>query len=561
MATSITLRATKGSPLTHAEVDQNFLNLQETADAAADAVAAIGGKANASAIGISDSASNLGTFTGSTISSNTNVKTALQELETAVEAASGPAATKAEASALGVAASALNLGTFTGTTIPDNQTAKQALQALETSHETHVDLLNNTVSPQSSAAYNKLLKRKYLIDDYIPSSLWAGIRNGTNTMPLDSYLALAAADLDGTKLIISEGTFLHAATWDLKGRTAFEIEGGNPQAVLFKPSFLTGDVIDVGSASAGALSGAHIHGIGVNSTTARTSGSFIRARNITSFHFENFWLAGQANGVEIGAGVVKSTVGGAGIARIINPTATTGLAVLVTGGTLITLQNLLIEGNQTTQALGAIKLTNVSDIGIKDCSATYSRDAFILEPGVGETVEQVWTRDNTWDSGSGSGMVFRGSGTIRVFTSTDDWSATNGARGVWLQTGPTIQDVRFKGLESYNNAQEGVLAEKCGGWFSISDATVAGNSTSLANANDGVRIIPGASAVERFRISGVRSGVTGQFTNVQRYGIRVDAGTATTYSIQGCDTDGNGTGGLSDAGTASIAKSVTANVP
>lgn len=424
-----------------------------------------------------------------------------------------------------------------------------------------VDLLNNTVSPQSSAAYNKLLKRKYLIDDYIPQNLWAGIRDGTNATPLDSYLALAAADLDGTKLIISEGTFLHAATWDIKGRTAFEIEGGNPQAVLFKPNFLTGDVIDVGSASAGTLSGAHIHGIGVNSTTARTSGSFIRARNITSFHFENFWIAGQANGVEIGTGVVKSTVGGAGIARIIDPTGTTGLAILVTGGTLITLQNLLIEGNQTTQALGAIKLTNVSDIGIKDCSATYSRDALILEPGVGETVEQVWTRDNTWDSGSGTGMVFRGAGTIRVFTSTDDWTGTNGARGVWLKTGPTIQDVKFKGLEAYNCAQEGVLAENCQGWFALTESTVAGNSTSLANANDGVRIVPGASNVSKFRIAGVRSGVTGQFTNAQRYGIRVDAGTATTYSIQGCDTDGNGTGGLSDAGTASILKSVTANVP
>lgn len=417
------------------------------------------------------------------------------------------------------------------------------------------------VAPQSAAAYNKLLKRKYLIDDYIPQNLWAGIRNGSNTTPLDTYLTAAAADMDGTKLIISEGTFLHAATWDIKGRTAFEIEGGNPQAVLFKPSFLTGDVIDIGSATAGVLSGAHIHGIGVNSTTARTSGSFLRMRNITSVHFENFWMAGQACGVEVGSGIVKSTIGGAGIARIINPTDTTGLGILVTGGTLITLQNLLIEGDSGAQGLGAIKLTNVSDIGIKDCTATYSRDALIVEPGGGETVEQVWTRDNTWDSGSGTGMVFKGSGTIRVFTSTDDWSATNGARGVWLKTGPTIQDVKFKGLESYNNAQEGLLAENCQGWFALTDSTVAGNSTSLANANDGVRIVPGASAVSKFRIAGVRSGVTGQFTNAQRYGIRVDAGTATTYTIQGCDTDGNGTGGLSDAGTASVTKSVTANVP
>jgi len=35
MTTSITLRATKGSALTHSEVDANFTNLQTTADAAA----------------------------------------------------------------------------------------------------------------------------------------------------------------------------------------------------------------------------------------------------------------------------------------------------------------------------------------------------------------------------------------------------------------------------------------------------------------------------------------------------------------------------------------------
>ena len=34
MTTSITTRAGKGSPLTHAEVDANFTNLQTTADAA-----------------------------------------------------------------------------------------------------------------------------------------------------------------------------------------------------------------------------------------------------------------------------------------------------------------------------------------------------------------------------------------------------------------------------------------------------------------------------------------------------------------------------------------------
>jgi hypothetical protein len=86
MTTTITLRSVKGSPLTHQEVDDNFSNLKETADNALDAVAGIGGKANASAIGVDDSASNMGTYTGSTIPDNGTVKQNIQSLETAVEA-------------------------------------------------------------------------------------------------------------------------------------------------------------------------------------------------------------------------------------------------------------------------------------------------------------------------------------------------------------------------------------------------------------------------------------------------------------------------------------------
>ena len=86
---------------------------------------AVANKAQAAAIGIAGTASDMGPFTGSTISDNVSAKAGMQALETAVE-------TKANASALGVTASAADMGSFTGTIIPDNQTVKQAIQALET---------------------------------------------------------------------------------------------------------------------------------------------------------------------------------------------------------------------------------------------------------------------------------------------------------------------------------------------------------------------------------------------------------------------------------------------
>jgi hypothetical protein len=81
----------------------------------------------------------LGTFTGATISDNTTTKTALQELETSLETkAASATVTEIDANVddlitlSGVAENTTDLGTFSGTTITDNITIKAALQELET---------------------------------------------------------------------------------------------------------------------------------------------------------------------------------------------------------------------------------------------------------------------------------------------------------------------------------------------------------------------------------------------------------------------------------------------
>lgn len=414
--------------------------------------------------------------------------------------------------------------------------------------------------PKGVTAYNWYTKKLSFVDRYVPQAYWAGIAAHTSVVNLDAYLAAAAADLDGTELTFSEGQFTFT-TWDLKGRAGFEIRGENPQGVLFNPTAATGTLIDIGSATAGVLSGGHIHGLGINSPTNRTSGSSFRIRNMSKVYIENFWLAGQFTAFEFGEGCVACVLGGAGFGSIINPTSTTGNGVILDGATLTILQNLLIEGNQSVQAESGIKLIAASDVKILDCSATFSRDGLLVTPGGSDTVEYVWSRGNTFDTGAGSGIKLTGTGTISVFESTDDWCATNGARGVWLNTGPTINNVQFKGLQSYNNAQEGLRAENCTSRLSISHSTIAGNSTSLANVNDGIYIACGASAVPIFSVIGCSSGQNGQFTNAQRYGCYIAAGTSQRYIVQGNDFSDNATGGLSDNGTASEAKSVTGNLP
>lgn len=90
-------------------------------------------------LGTSQGATDLGTFTGSTIADNVAVKPALQALETAVE-------TKASTTVVneidqnvddlislsGVAENSSNFGAFTGDSLADNQTAKQLYQRIET---------------------------------------------------------------------------------------------------------------------------------------------------------------------------------------------------------------------------------------------------------------------------------------------------------------------------------------------------------------------------------------------------------------------------------------------
>ena len=118
--------------------DENFVttitNLIDANETHIDNVATLTGVAKDSA--------NLGTFTGSTIADSSTLKAAIQALETALDTK----ATSAVVSEVdtnvddlitltGIAENVTGLGTFTGSTISDGSTIKDALQDLETAAE------------------------------------------------------------------------------------------------------------------------------------------------------------------------------------------------------------------------------------------------------------------------------------------------------------------------------------------------------------------------------------------------------------------------------------------
>ena len=118
--------------------DENFVttitNLIDANETHIDNVATLTGVAKDSA--------NLGTFTGSTIADSSTLKAAIQALETALELkAASSVVTEIDGnvddlvSLSGVAENATGLGTFTGSTISDGSNIKDALQDLETAAE------------------------------------------------------------------------------------------------------------------------------------------------------------------------------------------------------------------------------------------------------------------------------------------------------------------------------------------------------------------------------------------------------------------------------------------
>jgi len=136
-----------GSTITDSQTLKAILQLLETAvEARATSVTVSEIDDNVddltSAVGVAEQATDLGTFSGTTIADNVTVKAALQALETSVESKGSSASLTSLTTAVGdlntltgVAQNDEDLGTFTGSTIADSQTVKAALQALETASE------------------------------------------------------------------------------------------------------------------------------------------------------------------------------------------------------------------------------------------------------------------------------------------------------------------------------------------------------------------------------------------------------------------------------------------
>ena len=178
--------------------------------------------------GVSAASDHLGTFSGSTITDSSTIKTALQELETALEAAEETNAINAVYTGiLGVSASDANFGTFDGSTIADNQDAKEALQALETAVETKQNAITSSARLDASLIHDGSVSNTEfgllgsLTANSTELNVLDGITSTTSELNILNGYTGTAADIATTATF---DTILFANTTELSIKTAKNLD-------------------------------------------------------------------------------------------------------------------------------------------------------------------------------------------------------------------------------------------------------------------------------------------------------------------------------------------------
>ena len=108
--------------------------------------------------GVAKDETELGSFSGSTIGDGSDIKSALQALETSLETKASSSAVNSNVSNTndlvslsGMAAGSVNMGLFDGDTLSDNATLKVVLQSAETAIETNASAISSEASARAAA--------------------------------------------------------------------------------------------------------------------------------------------------------------------------------------------------------------------------------------------------------------------------------------------------------------------------------------------------------------------------------------------------------------------------
>jgi hypothetical protein len=364
--------------------------------------------------------------------------------------------------------------------------------------------------------------------------------------------AVARAIVLGGAVILIPGICRVSTTIQVNGSNITFL-GVNPYASQIKTTSATAPVLVFGDGT-NSYSFNYVQNVGVTASVSRSAGAGVKFSKIGVGGYYGGYVANQFTGVEIsgGSGLIKLND-----LRIVDPTATTGAAVVIDNAVEAQLSNLAIACNQTYPAYAGVWVKEASGLRFENVDSVYCGIGLALLPSSSKTIEHIFSSRSSWDSSGTHGILMQAASgtTIRRATFVGDWTATSGDNGVVTTGTGTIDGIEFIGHRSVNNANSGMIF-LAGTNIAIDGGLFSGNSTASSGTKDGILF----SGVSAFRVRGVRSGQTNGYSNTQRYGIAIDNAASDNYVVTDSDVRTNATAGMLLASAIGVTRQVARNL-
>jgi hypothetical protein len=388
----------------------------------------------------------------------------------------------------------------------------------------------------------------------VAKAAWFGVVAGATDSASALTTAFNVADIKHIELPAGD---IRVNSNVLIERSDLIIQGQGKTATRFMSGSATADCITVGDNTTSRLKVLFRDvGFGVYAGVTKTAGAALRFRKSNACEIVGFQIDGAFQyGVQMEEAISARAEDGA-CSDLLN---STGVGVYVHGAANSQRIIKIYCNAATTSPRAAILVEETGEIRVTDCDGQNSAYGLEIKPAANRTVENVWTHHNRWDTCDDTGIRYDTSNTnaiLRRVISSDDWSASNGEYGWYMNLGGgTMDDISINAPSMYNNGKQGIYQTDGVTNLRIINAAVAGNSQDTTNTYAGITL-----AGSSFQILGGRSGSMAGFSNTQKYGIEITNASADNFSVTNVDLRSNATATFVNAAGYSTTKKVRGNL-
>lgn len=418
-------------------------------------------------------------------------------------------------------------------------------------HQTAEGSTNNSNTILSQQRIDTKLGKVVFVTDPLYGAAGNGVTDDTTAI----NNAVASLASTGGVVYLPQGTYKTTApiAWTSSG---IYLVGAGEDATKISGTAQTGNIITIGSTGTTTYGGG-VKELTITSTTVKTAGAAIYVVHGDNIHLERLHLKDKLyTGIQFEDGVkyflrdfqIYAGVGGTG-----------PYDAIVVGDTNPAFGVYVNNGNVYGASNCGLLLRSVGGFYLDAVDLIACKHGFMTNPDTGKTVNGNLISQMLADTSSDNGYhIVTNGGYVTDFNFVNCWAGSNGTalggkgteEGVYINAGTGgISGLIFSALRAINNKGAGVYNID-GTQLTFDGCQIMCNSMRGNNARAGWE-----SDVGNFTINGGMYGRGGIFTfppfsnNYQAFGILINAGTAGNYQINGPDTAGNVTAGISDLGT------------